>query len=511
MTPDLSGMSVTMRESTRPKWQSLSPTALDQLAWQAICDWPLLADVTVIRDGLNYAELTRGFLWDKVARAIRSQLDPANFTFEAQLLDRPISPVKPSPPRSLLAQVKQPLRDLYDRSKFALLKPYACWRRSPVLYVPCLHPQLRSTVAALGRSTGIVVATAFPYDHVYRLQIPRQVLAKPDWAYAEQLHQGILQGLQALEIILLDHDVTLLRQQILDQMQHVQRCEQELAAINPAAILVYADNHAPPQAYVLLARRAGIPAIMLQHGLDCEQHCLEQAYASAIAVWGTARLQRYQQNSTYQPDRIAVTGHPEYDHLQPPKQLDRTGHYWLWVTRPHGSEKCYTPSRSPREGADILHALLTALQQIPTARLVIKPHPLENLAVYRDQIIAAQLGDRVELTTHNVAALLAEASLVICEDSTAGLDAMFGGKILIHAHFAATPPVMPFVEYGAALPAQSAAMLQAALRQAQQLTPTQAATLLQGQRRFLQDYVGECDGKAAQRVTALVYEVLSGF
>ncbi len=501
-------MSVAMHEYKVSEWRAMTPTELDQMAWRAICDWPAHTKVAVIREGLDYAELTRYLLWDKVARAIRSQLDPAQFAFEAELLDRPPVPLKPSAPRNLATRIKQPLRDLYDRSKFAVLQPYAWWRRSPVLYVPCWHPQLQTTVADLGRSAGLVVATPYPYAHTYRIQIPRKPVAEPDQAYAEQLHQGILQGLQALGITLLDRDVALLRSQILTQMQQVQRCAAELAAVRPAAILVFADNHAPNQAYVLLARRAGIPAMMLQHGLDCEQYCLEQAYASVIAVWGAARLKRYQQNSTYQPDRIAVTGHPEYDHLRLPEHLNREGHYWLWVTRPHGSEKCYMPSRSPREGVDILTALLEALQQSPMARLIIKPHPLENLAVYRDRITQAQLGDRVELSSASVAALLPEASVVIAEDSTAGLDAMFSGKVLIHAHFAASPPVMPFVAYGAALPGTSAAMLQAALRQAPQLTSAQAASLLQGQRQFLQDYAGDCNGKSSQRVTALVYDVL---
>jgi hypothetical protein len=500
-------MSVVIGKYTIPGWQSLAPAELDQFAWQAICDWPSLAEVEVMREGLDYAELTRCFLWDKVARALRSQLDPANFAFEATLLDRPSVPSQTSPP-SLTSRIKQPLRNLYDRSKFALLQPYATGRQLPLLYVPCWHPQLRSAVAAIGKLAGLVVTSTYPYDHAYRIQIPPKPWADPDQVYAAQLHQGILQGLQVKGITLLARDVALLQQQILSQMQQVQRCEAELAAVKPAAILVFADNHPPAQIYVLLARRAGIPAIMLQHGLDCEHYCLEQAYASVIAVWGQARLQRYRHNSTYQPDRIVVTGHPEYDHLRLPPQLSLAGQYWLWVTRPHGSEKCYSPSRSPQEGVDILAALLVALQQLPTARLVIKPHPLENLMIYRQHIIEAQLGDRVELATASVTDLLSAASVVITEDSTAGLDAMFRGKVLIHAHFATSPPVLPFSDYGAALPAHSAAMLQTALRQVQQLTPTQIDRLRQGQRHFLQDYAGNCDGKASQRVAALVYDVV---
>ena len=47
---------------------------------------------------------------------------------------------------------------------------------------------------------------------------------------------------------------------------------------------------------------------MLQHGLDGEHRCLDEAYASAIAVWGPNRQSRYRRASRRQPDSLVVTG-----------------------------------------------------------------------------------------------------------------------------------------------------------------------------------------------------------
>ena len=75
--------------------------------------------------------------------------------------------------------------------------------------------------------------------------------------------------------------------------------------------------------------------------------------------------------------------------------------------------------------------------------------------------------------------LLSESSVVITEDSTAGMEAMFWGKVLIHAHFAQSPPVMPFVEYGASLPAFSGEMLFESLHYIYQKFPEQKRPVLE--------------------------------
>lgn len=493
---------------------------LDNFAWQAICDWPTYADIDVMHEGLDNSHLTRYFLWDKVGRAIRKKYFPNNFKFEETLLDRThgiINSLPPQPAFNFVKATKQTIRSINQWRSYESRRIHAYLHQFPILFVPVIPLQLfKNTLIALQSQMTLVTTSRFndggiEYDDIntYWIKTP-PLKSKPNFVYAERLHTGILRGLHRMGVDLLDGDVQVLWNQIIDQMSHIKQIEAELAMIRPHAILVYADNHNPVQEYVLVARREGIPSIMLQHGLDCERYYLNEAYASAIAVWGETRLQRYQQNSSWQPNLIQVTGNPEFDRLHLPERIDMDGDYWLWLTRPHTPSKCYLPSRHCYEGVDILKALLVALKNSPSSRLKIKPHPCDYKDLYQELVDSYKLGDRVELTNASVQSLMPRASIVISEDSTTGLEAMFFGKVIIHAHFADSPPVMPFVNYGAALPGFSPEEIWNSLQRGQQLTTIEQNNLLQGQINFLRNYSGPCDGNSLQRFSSFISSVLSG-
>lgn len=485
---------------------------LDQLSWQAVCDWPNYSATDVVKEGLDYGVLARYFLWDKVPRAIRYQVAPDEFELEADLLRRyqlrqaQQSTTSLSEPSLSLweRQIQQPFNRLV---RIASLRVDGFGRS--MIFVPRQHGQLRSTVAALRSQKSLrLVAPDEPGNIEIRTF---QVAPKrpPDLAFVNQLYEGIITGLKAFGIELLTVDLQTLRRQLTAQANLVRQVEAELTAMQPQAVLVFADNHMPSQEYVAIANREGIPTIMLQHGLDCELYCLDDAYASVVAVWGEARKQRYEKNSEQRPTLIQVTGNPRYDDLRLPEQLCPGGDRWLWVTRPHGPEKCLLPSRSPKEGLEILAAILAALKHNKSAHLTIKPHPFDYSDLYLLEIEKGGMGDRVTITRDPLDDLMPQFDVVISEDSTAAMEAMFYGKIVVHAHFAASPPALPLVDYAAALPANNSERLQASLREIKELTSPQKDRLFQGQRNFIRDYAGPLDGKASQRVSALIHQTIA--
>jgi UDP-N-acetylglucosamine 2-epimerase len=492
-----------------PTWSSFSVEELDRFAWTAISTWHLQASVETTYNGLDYAELTRSFLWDKVPRAIRKQVAPERFATETTLLQD-----VPFVPRSttLFETLKRPIRPVFDYGRAWRQRIYARRNHLPILFIPRAQVHLRRLGQTLVQSSTIALAPSFMESFHYSTGKYKQLqpqLSRSEAEFARALYTGILKGLQAFGIELLDVDQRTLERQILRQLRYVRVVEAEMKMSQPKAILVYADNHHPMQEFVFVAQRDRIPTIMLQHGLDCEHYCLDEAYADAIAVWGNARRRRYQEQSTRQPQQIQVTGNPQYDEFRLPEKLDCTGNYWLWVTRPHVAEKCQSPSRHVLEGVQILEALLVALQKLPDARLVIKPHPSEQVDLYLPLIERYHVSDRVEITRTNVHALLPQASVVISEDSTAGLEAMFFGKRVIHAHFASSLPTVSFVESGAALPGYSPEQLQESLTQIDRLTDTEQATLLEGMRQFLTECVGSLDGQATERVISFISDIVS--
>ena len=88
------------------------------------------------------------------------------------------------------------------------------------------------------------------------------------------------------------------------------------------------------------------------------------------------------------------------------------------------------------------------------------------------------------------------------------METFFWGKPLVHAHFAESSPVLPFVEYGSAWPGFSPGELKDSLLAATERMKSDNDRLLDGQRAFLRDHAGPCDGKATERVISFLEEVL---
>ncbi|MEM1013387.1 MAG: hypothetical protein AAGI46_14345 [Planctomycetota bacterium] len=135
---------------------------------------------------------------------------------------------------------------------------------------------------------------------------------------------------------------------------------------------------------------------------------------------------------------------------------------------------------------------------------MIKPHPNDYAKLYEGMAGEMSLQARVEVSRDNLEQHLSWCDLMISEDSTAGLEGLIAGKPLIHAHFASSPPVLPFVAYGAAASGFDAESLKAAIGVA-------AAGKMQqshlGRLRFIDDSAGPMDGQAGGRLTALIREL----
>jgi len=127
---------------------------------------------------------------------------------------------------------------------------------------------------------------------------------------------------------------------------------------------------------------------------------------------------------------------------------------------------------------------------------------------YHEIINAKKLNQQIVIEEKNLQELYEDARIVITEDSTVGLEAMFYGKILIHAHFAKSLPVIPFVEYKSALAAMNSKMLNEMLTLANNLNNDALMEMQTGQRNFIIDFSGPCDGKNMERLEEFISKIL---
>lgn len=487
----------------------------DQSAWQAICEWPQRSGGDFIFYGLDFTHLTRWFLWDKVGRAIRYSTGSQAETFERSIFqnsDLYGNVLRENNRFPHFCRLGNKLRKAfkYTNVNSQLQVPESAFKRKKgkLLYAPIISERLKrasTDLAASGFCSLVAKSNTAGVPCVDLFDLSLNCAA--DYDVAACVQKGIEAGLKKFGITLLDQDSLLLSKQLLNLTAQVKTIRREFEIILPNALLVHADNHPPYQVYVMEARRLGIPSIMLQHGLDCEHFYLNEAYATDIAVWGPERKRRYHEKSIWQPN-VVVTGNPEYEHLHLPTEISSEGDFWLWLTRPHTSEKCYAPSRQPQEGLQILESLIDAFRVHPEVSLVVKPHPYDYREIYERYIEHGGVKGRVFVSDKPTMELIQGAKVVISEDSTAGMEAMFWGKPLIHVHLSCSPPTMPFVDYGAALPAFSAEQLVDSIEVASNLSFSQKQDLLAGQVTFLSDFAGPCDGQAGKKVVEMISSIM---
>jgi hypothetical protein len=205
---------------------------------------------------------------------------------------------------------------------------------------------------------------------------------------------------------------------------------------------------------------------------------------------------------------MTATGNPAWDMLPRASACSGEGDIWVWATRPHDPRKCYSPSRKPGEGVEILKAILTALADYPSRRLHIKCHPYDTRALYEELLADHALAHRVSFSEAPLGKLLRQARLVISEDSTAALEALFAGAPLIHAHLASCPPVLPLVQTGVALPGFNTFELTASIRELEALNPDTLDRLNAGRAAFCEAFAGPPDGRACERLKDYVARIL---
>jgi cytochrome c551/c552 len=285
--------------------------------------------------------------------------------------------------------------------------------------------------------------------------------------------------------------------QIFDQL-----AEKELLKYKPNGLYLHSDNHPPFINYVLVAKKLRIPTITYQHGLDCEHFYLDDCFADYVAVWSDNRKQKYISYSQFQPKDYKVVGNYFLDKAKSLKNKNLDCNTVLFITRPHKPIKCYSPSRSYYEGIDILKVLIKFLRQDKTMRLIVKPHPMDNVDDFEMIINEEQLKDRVKFVTDNLNTIIEDVSIVVTEDSTAGVEALRYGLPCVHAHFAQSKPVLPFNDYNAAYFAENEETLIQVLEKAKKMSEEDVKQMQVGQQNMVKSFLPQ--GKAEDLVNFII-------
>lgn len=443
---------------------------LDKLAYDVVCNWPKEINFNPVFDGIDYSQIIRFYLWDKVGRAIRIQNNISYNEVEPYLEDYKSSSFYDTPQKS---------KGRYRRNFL---------NRKKSIFIPFQTSHTSYLIQKLQESKRYKVISKHETKQITKANVIKQLDFDCDKKLGGKLYRSVLEALDSLNVELITEDKELLRSQIEGAVEITALAERELLKYKPNAVYVHSDNHPPFINYVLVAKKLNIPTFMYQHGLDCEQYYLDDCYADHVAVWSKNRKDRYVKDSLFQPKNYSIIGNVLLSKQTPIIKATHNNTIVL-VTRPHKPIKCYSPSRYHLEGLEVLQVILEFLKKHDTCTLILKLHPMDYKEAYADLIKHNGLENRVTISEEKLIDVLKIASVVVTEDSTAGAEAMYYEVPCVHAHLSKLEPILPFVKYGCAFPGFSKEELALSLEKALSVNDNAMAEIMTCQKNFVKDFI----------------------
>jgi len=268
------------------------------------------------------------------------------------------------------------------------------------------------------------------------------------------------------------------------------------------------ETHSPlAKVAVTCARKAGIPVVVLQHGVIADPTSYRDTEADHVAAWGALDAAWFRANLS-RPGRIEPTGNPRYDRLSIPLKVARhaslqgipvKSRILLFASAPFGHLRA-TDSLWDHEA--LLSMAIGAAHEIKDAFLLFKHHPAEQPAPVPGNSRGSSKRFR-EVSGGDTFALIEASEIVLSIGSTVTLEAMYLNRPTIFLGRA--DPQSPFhpPEDGAGLRAHSEDELKVQLVRLIEDTAFRR-DVLRNQKSYLEKSFAPLDGRAAERVVALL-------
>lgn len=304
----------------------------------------------------------------------------------------------------------------------------------------------------------------------------------------------------------------------------ISMAEAMLERVRPAVLVIENEYSVFERALIVAAKRKNIPCVAIQHGVIHESHkgYIYQAgeispdlsvrapfvpTADVTAVYGQYHKDLLTQVGGYPENAVVVTGQPRYDRmidlnsrsvrseLMERWNLDPSKKIVLWTTQCHGI--------SDSENELNFQTVFDSISLIENVQLIIKQHPGEPKRY--DTMIREHLR-KYSIDVHFVAkdsdtlGLLAICDLVLLLHSTVGLEAVALQKPLIVMNLGGQPDIVNYVQEGVACGVYRPEDLKPTIEQLLH----DDSCLARNREEFIQKYLYRIDGKAAERVVALI-------
>jgi len=283
----------------------------------------------------------------------------------------------------------------------------------------------------------------------------------------------------------------------------------------PTLIISADDADQRCRIYSLLAREKGIPSLLVQQGLTSRAYP-EWLFFSQTAVAAMGQTSRGDMIAQGVPsEKIVLTGHPGFDHLALPEPelctrirrdlgLLEGQKMVLFASQPYYVGVFNTPEIRKA----MINAIVQACGFLKNIKLVVKPHPGDNIREIKNVVGKAPLVRIVDQKT-DVSPLIKACDILITFHSTVALQAIYAGKPVINLDFPNSGVQSLYSESGATWIARSSDEVSVHIRNLSgEFRNKEIASRETARQRFLCDWVYLPDGRATERVLKIVENML---
>ncbi len=259
--------------------------------------------------------------------------------------------------------------------------------------------------------------------------------------------------------------------------------------IKPDYTVSGSDSHKVSRIIALMGKSKGWKSVVVQHGAPVLPYAYVPVYADKVALWGNESYDWFKSHGTPE-HKLIITGNPRFDEFsERRKRVVRVVKKVVLLTNPTGENV----------NRKILETVLAALEQFDDVLLEIKVHPSESKDQYSKLTRRTSIPLRISSgCLHDV---ISPGDIVICVNSTAGIEALMLGAFLIILKIDGVPDTIPYHKYCAAVEVRTTAELEREVRTIQR---GQGSVREESVGEFLTSYVGALDGKASERIAKLV-------
>jgi hypothetical protein len=238
---------------------------------------------------------------------------------------------------------------------------------------------------------------------------------------------------------------------LLDVARAIASLERIFRKMGIRLVVINQDSLRGGAVAALVARRLGIPSVVLQHGVPAEFFPLK---ADRMFFWGAYGVDFYKKQGVDEA-RLAVTGHPTAEVPTPastgralgprgskPDVPDRDHrHLVTYVGQPYTGLNPIHPPHGPS-----CHRFCFAeeARRHPADLFLIRPHTLEDPSAIRAWADALELPNLRVYRSQGLADLLRRSRVIVLHNSTVGLEALLLGKRILMVNFTGMPDAVPY-------------------------------------------------------------------